>query len=136
MNKIFYDGDASKIIAEHLILELIQERKIIVRDNKILTNIIFNKGTTRSPMPIYAIGHDYAECMYKKAFEGSWIYKDEKDVMRIDYDLEILEKMLKTEHGDNIEIVQSNNRVGYRLIEGDVENDNGTFKESICESDM
>lgn len=115
MNKIYYDGDASKIIAEHLILELIQEKKIMVRDNKILFNMCDNCGTTRTGMPIYTLGSKYSENMYKKAFEGSWIYKSENGALRIDYDLDILEKMLSIEHGNNVEIVQANGKVRYRL---------------------
>ena len=100
---------------------------------------MFNKGTTRTSMPIYTLGRCiYTDVFYKKAFEGSWIYNKEDKVKTffIDYDLEILEKMLNTEHGDDVEIVESNGRVGYKLKEGDVEDDNRTLKESICESDM
>jgi hypothetical protein len=94
VDKLYYDGDASKIIGERLILELIQDKKIVVRDNKILFNICHNKGTTRTGMPIYTMGSMYADNMYKKAFEGSWIYVDDKDILRIDYDNEALERLL------------------------------------------
>ena len=98
MNKVFYDGDASKIIGERVILELIQEKKIQIRNNKVLFNMCHNKGTTRTGMPIYTIGSMYADNMYRKAFEGSWIYIDDKGILRIDYDNEALEKMLRASY--------------------------------------
>ena len=115
-HKVFYDGDASKIIGDRVILELIQEKKIQIRDNKVWFNICDNSGTTREMAPIYTLGKRYDDCMYSRAFEGSWIYKCEKGAMRIDYDLEILDRMVYLETGKHI------------LEEGDVEDDNGTLK--------
>ncbi len=120
MDKVYYDGDASKIIGERVILELIQERKIKVIDNKIWFNMCFNKGTTRTPSPIRAIGTEYVDAMYKKAFEGSWIYKCENDVMHIDYDNDILELMLNAKES-------LDNRYVYGFkYRGDDEDDNRT----------
>jgi len=120
MNKVYYDGDASKIIGEHLILELIQERKIKVINNEIWFNMCFNKGTTRTPSPIRAIGTEYADCMYRRAFDGSWIYKCEKGVMHLDYDNEALELMLQVKTA-----LCNRHKGGFKKI-GDVDNDNRT----------
>ena len=121
MDKLYYDGDASKIIGERLILELIQEKKIIIRNNKVLFNMCHNKGTTRTGMPIYTLGGEWADNMYRKAFEGSWIYVDDKGILRIDYDNETLEKMLRTSYED-----LADDGMLEAFKKGIVENDNRT----------
>jgi hypothetical protein len=92
--KVYYDGDASIIEDNPTILELIKEKKIKIVDNKLLFHALYNKGTTRTSSPIYVLGGQWHDSMYKKAFEGSWIHVDDKGVLRIDYDNEALEKLL------------------------------------------
>jgi hypothetical protein len=121
LTKVYYDGDASKIIGERLILELIQEKKIKIVNNKLLFHALYNKGTTRTSSPIYVLGGQWHDSMYKKAFEGSWIYVDDKGILRIDYDNETLEKMLRTSYED-----LADDGMLEAFKKGIVENDNRT----------
>jgi hypothetical protein len=141
-NKVYYDGDASKIIGERVILELIQDKKIKIVNNKVLFHRMRNCGNTRAPKPIFTLGDMYADWFYVPAFEGSWIYIDEHGIFRIDYDLDVLEKMVYHEieekgdwHGikDPVMVISSSS-VGFRERNG--ENDNRTLEESIRKSDM
>jgi hypothetical protein len=71
MDKLFYDGDASKIENEPLIQELIAEKKVEVRDNKLWFNALFNKGTFKFRTPFY---NDMpVPFLWKTVPEGTWL---------------------------------------------------------------
>ena len=71
MNKLFYDGNANKIVNEPLIQELINEKKVEVRDNKLWFNALHNKGTFQFKLPFY---NDMPiPLLWKTIPEGTWI---------------------------------------------------------------